>query len=199
MPSHNKREQDNFIIWAREQGKLSPELKIYDPLRDSKLKGLYTGLGADRVAKLDAARVRYPKRDIILFDFGTATTVSVANAEGEFLGGFIALGFAACLEALGDCSELPDLSSVILSEAKDLHNAAKGSFALRAQDDNWLGKSTDEAILKGTVLAHNALIDSWLELACEVTNDPVIIATGGQREIFAAKFEQNISAAKLFN
>lgn len=184
VPSQNNTEQDNFIIWALKHGAHDPEINIYEPLKDSKLKKLYTGIGADRIAKLDAARAQDPNRDIILFDFGTATTMTVCNSQGEFIGGFIALGLNASLRALGNCSELPNLSS---------HCDDHSDEAIH------LAKSTDEAILSGSILAHQALIDSWLKSARLVTSNALTIATGGQREFFADKFERVCSSAELFN
>ncbi len=181
VPSQNKIEQDNFIIWAGKDASVD----IYEPQQDSKLKGLYAGIGADRIAKLEAARSKYPDRDIILFDFGTATTMSVANSQGEFLGGFIALGLDSSLKTLGNCSELQDLSSALKSEN---HSSSLD-----------LGKSTDQAILSGAILAHNALIDSWLESARTKTTKAITIATGGRRDFFAKKFERVVSAAELFS
>ncbi len=182
VPSQNNIEQDNFIIWAGKEA----SVHIYDPQQDSKLKGLYAGIGADRIAKLEAARRRYPNRDIILFDFGTATTMTVCNSQGEFLGGFIALGLEVSLKALGNCSELPSLDLTSMRSQSRVQNLS-------------LGNTTNEAILSGALLAHNALIDSWLESARKTTNNAVTIATGGQRELFATKFDHSISAAELFN
>ncbi len=196
VPEKNNIEQDNFIIWV---GDKEAKVQIYDPLKDSKLKGLYPGIGADRIAKLEAARILYPSRDIILFDFGTATTMSVANTQAEFLGGFISLGLSASLKTLANCAELPDLSGGLLSI-----NEPDGSFMRfksRVQNpgchDINLAKSTNEAILSGAILAHDALIDSWLKSARVSTNQALTIATGGDRELFKSKFDLVISAAEL--
>ncbi len=70
--------------------------------------GIRTGLsiraepkevGADRIANAVGAMHRYGG-NIIIIDFGTATTFCVVTAEGEYLGGAIAPGIAISAEAL---------------------------------------------------------------------------------------------------
>jgi type III pantothenate kinase len=57
-------------------------------------------LGTDRVCAAVGARHRFPNQDVIVFDFGTATTVNVILREGVFAGGAILPGIQMCLEAL---------------------------------------------------------------------------------------------------
>ncbi len=189
VPAKNNIEQDNFIIWAEKQGIAKPQLQVYDPVKDSKITKIYAGIGADRIAKLDAARARHPARDIIIFDFGTATTMTVCSAAGELLGGYIALGFLASLKTLGNCAELP---SIDVTDVTDLR------IQSRVQNLN-LGNTTNEAILNGTLLAHQGMIDAWLNSACAVTKNAVTIATGGSRDLFKDKFDHCFSAACLFS
>ena len=57
-------------------------------------------LGADRVCVAVGAWRRFPNRDMVVFDFGTATTVNVILREGVFAGGAILPGIQMSLDAL---------------------------------------------------------------------------------------------------
>jgi type III pantothenate kinase len=57
-------------------------------------------LGADRVCAAVGAWRRFPGQDLIIFDFGTATTVNVILREGIFAGGAILPGIQMSLDAL---------------------------------------------------------------------------------------------------
>ena len=58
-------------------------------------------LGADLVAGAVAAVAKYPL-PCIIFDLGTATTISVIDEKGYFLGGTICAGVSITLEALAN-------------------------------------------------------------------------------------------------
>jgi len=67
-------------------------------------------LGADRVCIAVGARSYLPNRDIIVLDFGTATTVNVILREGIFAGGAILPGIQMCLDGLAaGTAKLPRL------------------------------------------------------------------------------------------
>lgn len=57
-------------------------------------------LGADRLCAAVGARHRFPGQDLVVFDFGTATTVNVILREGVFAGGAILPGIGMSLDAL---------------------------------------------------------------------------------------------------
>lgn len=57
-------------------------------------------LGSDRVAAVVGAYVRYPKRNILVIDSGTAITYDILTAEGEYLGGNISPGLNTRFRAL---------------------------------------------------------------------------------------------------
>ncbi|MCX6841596.1 MAG: type III pantothenate kinase, partial [candidate division WOR-3 bacterium] len=59
-------------------------------------------LGADRLCAAVGARRRFPDEDLVVFDFGTATTVNVILREGIFAGGAILPGVQMSLDALAD-------------------------------------------------------------------------------------------------
>ena len=61
-----------------------------------------TDLGADRLCAAAGASRRFPDQDLIVFDFGTATTVNVILREGVFAGGAILPGIRMSFDALAD-------------------------------------------------------------------------------------------------
>ena len=100
----------------------------------------------------------------IVVDFGTAITYDPVSAEGEYLGGIIALGVEISLEALTErAARLP---KVDLEEPRGL-----------------IGKSTVDAIRSGVIYGVAAQVDGivrrlWDELGAEAS----VIATGGLAE-----------------
>ena len=67
-------------------------------------------LGSDLVVDAVAASAEYPK-PIMIFDMGTATTLSVVDAKGNYTGGMIIPGVLLTLEALSSrTSQLPHIN-----------------------------------------------------------------------------------------
>ncbi|MBN2465590.1 type III pantothenate kinase [candidate division WOR-3 bacterium] len=67
-------------------------------------------LGADRVCIAVGANCSLPSRDVVVFDFGTATTVNVVLRDRVFAGGAILPGIQMCLDALAaNTARLPRL------------------------------------------------------------------------------------------
>ena len=67
------------------------------------------GLGNDRVADAVAALAQY-QPPLAVFDLGTATTLSVLDGEGRFLGGMILPGVQSSVNALtAQASQLPKI------------------------------------------------------------------------------------------
>lgn len=57
-------------------------------------------LGADRLAAAVGAVTRYPNKDLLVIDFGTAITFDYISKEREFVGGNISLGMNMRFRAL---------------------------------------------------------------------------------------------------
>jgi type III pantothenate kinase len=57
-------------------------------------------VGSDRIANAVAATHLYPDKNLIIVDFGTATTVCVVSHKKEYLGGAILPGIRISMEAL---------------------------------------------------------------------------------------------------
>jgi type III pantothenate kinase len=65
-------------------------------------------VGADRIANAIAAVEEYPDQDLLIIDFGTATTFCAISAQKEYLGGVITAGLRISMEALeNQTSKLP--------------------------------------------------------------------------------------------
>jgi type III pantothenate kinase len=71
--------------------------------------------GADRLVSAAAAHGRY-RGDLIVVDFGTATTFDVVTAEGLYRGGVIALGIDLSLKALSRAAAKPPSIAVARPE-----------------------------------------------------------------------------------
>lgn len=161
-----------------DQGLVIQKIEIFDAMQQNFLTNIYPGLGADRVAKLTGALKLNPNKNLILIDFGTATTMSIASSKKKFLGGFISLGFRASLKALNNnCDALEDYSDKV----NDLN--------LLSNPDT---KNSQEAIIYGSYSAHIGLIQEWIKEASSVLKDKLTICTGGDARFFTKYFDQYI-------
>ena len=117
-------------------------------------------LGADLVAGAVGAISEYTLPCIVI-DMGTATTVSVINGEGQFIGGSIAAGVMLTLKALtGNTSQLP---SINLSAPPSV-----------------IGRNTVDCMRSGLILGTASMIDGLIErIAEELDEIPTVVATGG--------------------
>ena len=125
-------------------------------------------VGADKIANAIAALQRFPGRNLLIVDFGTATTLCAVNKEKEYLGGIITPGVQISMAALeSQTARLPVVEIVRPSEV--------------------LGRSTVESIQAGLYFGTLATVRS---LAAAVTNEhfakeePVLVGTGGFGRLF---------------
>ncbi len=131
---------------------------------DIKLKNK-NEVGADRLINAIAGFSEFGG-NLIIVDFGTATTFDVVGAHGEYLGGAIAPGINLSLKALHDMTaKLPKISI--------------------QKQKNVIGKSTVEAMNSGVYFGYISLAEGMIariekELECETK----LIITGGLSEIF---------------
>ncbi len=117
-------------------------------------------LGEDRITNAVAARGLY-KGDLIVVDFGTATTFCVITKKGEYTGGAIMPGLGLSAQALAEkTSKLP------LIELKAPESA--------------MGKDTGENIRSGVILGHAGAVERIIsEIKNETGRDYKVLATGG--------------------
>ena len=117
-------------------------------------------LGSDLAVGAVAALAKYPA-PIILFDMGTATTMSVIDKDRRFIGGAIFPGVRISLEALSSrTSLLPGISL----------EAPKKS----------IGSNTIDCMQSGLIFGNAAMLDGMIDRAEEELGYPAtIVATGG--------------------
>ncbi len=125
-------------------------------------------VGTDRIANAIAAYSLYPNKNIIVVDFGTATTFCVISKEKEYLGGIILPGIRISMESLeNNTSQLP-------------------SVEIKAVEDV-VGRSTVESIQSGLYFGQIGMVK---ELKKRITDEafngeePVVIGTGGFSRLF---------------
>jgi type III pantothenate kinase len=125
-------------------------------------------VGADRIADAIGAIKLFPNRNIIVADFGTASTLTAITKAGEFLGGNIVPGVRLALEALVErTAKLPSVEIVSVTSA--------------------IGRSTVESIQNGLYWSNVGMVKELVgRMAAEAFPDekPVVIGTGGFSHLF---------------
>lgn len=122
-------------------------------------------LGMDLKADAVAALKKYPCPQII-FDLGTATTCSVLNEQGQYLGGAIMPGLKISLQALVDsASQLAMIDcSIPITE--------------------YIGKNTQDAMRIGIFVGHALMLEGFVrEIQKQFTKPVHIVLTGGLAHI----------------
>ncbi|WP_174278591.1 type III pantothenate kinase [Sphingomonas bacterium] len=119
-------------------------------------------LGADRAVNTIAAHALHPG-DLIVIDFGTATTLDVSDYRGAYKGGIIAPGLNLSLDALvGAAAQLPRIA---------IEAPATRSV---------IGTSTVDQMRIGIFWGYLSLIEGLVaRLKQEVGRPTKVIATGG--------------------
>lgn len=117
-------------------------------------------LGADLVCVSVAALLKYPVPSIV-FDLGTATTISALNEKGEMVGGSILSGVGTALNALAQgTAQLPQISL--------------------SGDVSVIGSNTIDCMRSGAVIGNAAMMDGMILRYKEILGeDTAVIATGG--------------------
>ncbi len=124
-------------------------------------------VGADRALNAIAAHSKYPG-DLIVIDFGTATTFDVIDGSGAYKGGIIAPGINLSLDALVNAAaKLPRI-------------------AIEApEDDSVIGRTTQSQMLTGIYWGYVAMMEGLTERMKRELDRPVtVIATGGLADLF---------------
>ena len=120
-------------------------------------------LGADLVVGA-VAGIHYYGSPLIIFDLGTATTVSVIDKNSNYIGGIIMPGVNTAHEALTKNTSL--LQNVAIEAPKKI-----------------IGKNTADCMKSGAVYGTAASIDGVIcRIEKELGYKPKVIATGGLAE-----------------
>ncbi|MXP09450.1 type III pantothenate kinase [Pseudoblastomonas halimionae] len=124
-------------------------------------------LGADRALNAIAAHDRY-KGDLVVIDFGTATTFDAVDFNGAYKGGIIAPGINLSLDALvGNTAKLPRI-------------------AIRNPDTkSVIGRNTEDQMLIGVFWGYVAMMEGLVaRMKNEIGRPAKVIATGGLAVLF---------------
>jgi type III pantothenate kinase len=124
-------------------------------------------VGADRALNVIAAHAKH-QGDLIVIDFGTATTFDVVDFSGAYKGGIIAPGINLSLDAL-------------VSAAAKLPRIAIAAPA----DESVVGRTTETQMLIGVYWGYVAMIEGLVaRLKAEIGRPVTVIATGGLAILF---------------
>lgn len=168
------------------------QLRVFDPQKQELLKNIYPGIGADRVAKLLGALALKPAKDIILVDFGTATTITVSNKNYEYQCGLIALGLHASLEVLAvKTSELPNIKDDFDKFYSELCVDQEATI-LDSEGD-----STAINIFRGAYYSQLAMLEKFINDTKLKLPEAATICTGGLAKYFSSNFDEHIESSSL--
>ncbi|MCD8083438.1 MAG: type III pantothenate kinase [Clostridiales bacterium] len=117
-------------------------------------------VGSDMIVDAVAAIQQFPC-PIIIIDMGTATTLSVVDRNGNYIGGVILPGLRVSLDSLsGRTAQLPSISLDI--------------------PKNVIGKNTIDCMRSGIMYGNAGMIDGIIDrMEAELGQKPSIVATGG--------------------
>lgn len=124
-------------------------------------------LGADRAVNAVAAHAKYPG-DLIVVDFGTATTFDVVDFNGAYKGGIIAPGINLSLDALvGNTAKLPRIA---------IESPRSTSV---------IGRNTEDQMLIGVFWGYVAMMEGLIaRMRSEIGRPAKVVATGGLAILF---------------
>ena len=124
-------------------------------------------LGADRALNAIAAHAKY-EGDLIVVDFGTATTFDAIDFNGAYKGGIIAPGLNLSLDALvGNTAKLPRIAIEAPRSA------------------SVIGTNTEDQMLIGVFWGYCAMMEGLTaKMKAEIGRPAKIVATGGLAILF---------------
>lgn len=126
-----------------------------------------SSLGADRALNTIAAHAKY-EGDLIVVDFGTATTFDAVDFTGAYKGGIIAPGINLSLDALvGNTAKLPRIAIE------------------RPETASVIGRTTEDQMQIGVFWGYVCMIEGLVErMRREIGRPAKVIATGGLALLF---------------
>jgi len=128
-------------------------------------------VGSDKIANALGGVTRFPGRNLIIVDFGTATTLCAVTREREYLGGIITPGIHSSMAMLeSKTARLPSVEIIRPAQV--------------------LGRSIVESIQSGLYHGTLATVRSLAALVAEehfAQEQPLILGTGGYGRLFEAE------------
>ena len=127
-------------------------------------------LGADRAVNAIAAHDQFPG-DLIVIDFGTATTFEHIDYNGAYKGGIIAPGINLSLDALFNAAaKLPRIAITAPT------------------NDSVIGRTTEDQMLIGVFWGYVAMMEGLIaRMRKEIGRPAKVISTGGLSVLFDEK------------
>jgi type III pantothenate kinase len=124
-------------------------------------------VGADRVLNAIAAHAAHPG-DLIVIDFGTATTFDIVDYTGAYKGGIIAPGINLSLDALvAAAARLPRIAIEAPADA------------------SVIGRTTESQMQIGIYWGYVAMMEGLItRLRAEIGRPAKVVATGGLAALF---------------
>ena len=162
-----------FQFFARKYFKIEPIIVDLDKkIPFTFAEGInYTGFGADRIIDIVEAMKKYPDKNLVIFDFGTATTYDVLK-KGVYIGGGILPGIDMSINALyGNTAKLPRVKFTT-------PNSVLGTDTM---------KQIQAAIFFGYAGQIKHIIKKINE---EMQEDIFVLATGGLGKILSAEIDE---------
>lgn len=129
--------------------------------------------GSDRIAIAIAARTMFPNKNILIFDFGTATTANLISGK-IFKGGLIMPGFRTSLKSLISATALPEVNPSI-PKKKELYF-----------------KSTRDNIFYGAYLQTLYSVQKLIELSKRKYKNLLVVVTGGNARYFLKHLDYDL-------
>ena len=142
------------------------------------------GLGIDRLVDCVAAS-RYYGNPVIVYDLGSASTMSVVDSDGAFVGGAISAGVQLSLDVLGEkCAKLPELI------ARDIAKTPEEA------DREAIGNDTLSCMRNGAIVGTAAMIEGMAKRAAKDLGRsedevPLVLTGGNGALVYPHLFYQN--------
>ena len=150
------------LIAGQDEAAWDVELDVAEP----------RSVGADRVLNAIAAHVLHPG-DLIVVDFGTATTFDAIDFSGAYKGGIIAPGINLSLDAL-------------VAAAAKLPRVAIEAPATQSV----IGRTTEEQMHIGIYWGYVAMMEGLIaRMKAEIGRPVTVVATGGLAVLFDEQTE----------
>jgi len=136
-------------------------------------------LGVDRIALLAAAAIKYPNKNVLIFDAGTCITYDFLNTKKEYFGGAISPGIEMRYKSLNSyTAKLPKLSAIEKIPS--------------------VGNSTDNAIHFGVLQGVINEIEGVIGLFKAKNQKLTVVLTGGDTIFLAKNIKSTIFANPNF-